>query len=405
MAQNDALPPQGTVDASGWLHNMRGDAMSMPGFGHLSDSVIVHTGASAYSAHQNGGNSAPQASTPHAAMAATCPDPTYREIVRCPAPSHFLRPRADVHAHVEANNMESEIDKHAHDDMKKRPNKRSKNQQWQTVSIVTGWSAVNNALQLLANKDFPGGEWKPCRAHETKEFVDYHYMCPFGRMGHTCPVTCRVRIPRTSKGDKGEMKVPVDDRPIVHKTSANIEVQVVHGQTHEAHTGAQGQHAAHKGAHLLWKQATQVNGFMLDWGSFQIEKWLHGHKIACNKEDVYRCMRFNWRTKERNLLKVIGSRKHDIPVSGMGCFREIVRCASMAERMKEREFDRDTVYIVPGSYIDTPPDMDVVPTSLRDVCLVFTSFNLSLNVARVHQWFGAASPGPVAMLDHTYKVW
>ena len=43
MAQNDALPPQGTVDASGWLHNMRGDAMSMPGFGHLSDSVIVHT--------------------------------------------------------------------------------------------------------------------------------------------------------------------------------------------------------------------------------------------------------------------------------------------------------------------------------------------------------------------------
>ena len=80
-------------------------------------------------------------------------------------------------------------------------------------------------------------------------------------------------------------------------------------------------------------------------------------------------------------------------------------CASMAERMKEREFDRDTVYIVPGSYIDTPPDMDVVPTSLRDVCLVFTSFNLSLNVARVHQWFGAASPGPVAMLDHTYKVW
>ena len=155
----------------------------------------------------------------------------------------------------------------------------------------------------------------------------------------------------------------------------------------------------------MWKQATQVNGFMLDWGSFQIEKWLHGHKIACNKEDVYRCMRFNWRAKERNLLKVIGSRKHDIPVSGMGCFREIVRCASMAERMKEREFDRDTVYIVPGSYIDTPPDMDVVPTSLRDVCLVFTSFNLSLNVARVHQWFGAASPGPVAMLDHTYKAW
>ena len=126
MAQNDALPPHGTVDASGWLHNMRGDAMSMPGFGHLSDSVIVHTGASAYSAHQNGGNSAPQASTPHAAMAATCPDPTYREIVRCPAPSHFLRPRADVHAHAEANNMESEIDKHAHDDMKKTNGPMSK---------------------------------------------------------------------------------------------------------------------------------------------------------------------------------------------------------------------------------------------------------------------------------------
>ena len=35
---------------------------------------------------------------------------------------------------------------------------------------------------------------------------------------------------------------------------------------------------------------------------------------------------------------------------------------------------------------------------------MFTSFNLSLNVARVHQWFGAASPGPVAALDHTYKV-
>ena len=266
MAQNDALSPQGTVDASGWLHNMRGDAMSMPGFGHLSDSVIVHTGASAYSAPQNGGNSAPQASTPNAAMAATCPDPTYREIVRCPAPSHFLRPRADVHAHAEANNMETEIDKHAHDDMTKRPNKRSKNQQWQTVSIVTGWSAVNNALQLLANKDFPGGEWKPCRAHETKEFVDYHYMCPFGRMGHTCPVTCRVRIPRTSKG---EMSVHVADRPVVHETTANIEVQLVQGQTHTAHSGAQGQQAAHKGAHLIWQQATKVNGYMLDWGTVQ----------------------------------------------------------------------------------------------------------------------------------------
>ena len=66
---------------------------------------------------------------------------------------------------------------------------------------------------------------------------------------------------------------------------------------------------------------------------------------------------------------------------------------------KDPNFNVHTIYLVPGSLTQDSDNGQDQPK----LCLMFTSFNLILNVARAVYWY-RDSGGAIAGIDHTFKV-
>jgi hypothetical protein len=280
---------------------------------------------------------------------------------------------------------------------KPRPADRPKfgKQIWQTIQKCQGWDEVQAALTTMARRDFPGGEWKSTKCHTGNRNVDYYFACPFAKSGLGCQVACRIRLCRQS--NENCVGVPVPERPVVHKHHRAL-VETVHNQHHQQHSDSQPTKA-----HLMWKHACTAEAHLLCYDQYQITRWLYDHHIDFNKETVLRCKRFNERTRRAVALANVPA---GISVNHMGAFHAIVQEYAFQTRSQLPTFDKHTVYILPGSFVQHPAAADLASHesehSLQGPCLLFTTFNMSLNATRAAYWFREA--GPVAQLDHTFKV-
>ena len=279
---------------------------------------------------------------------------------------------------------------------------RGKAAAWTTYKTCSGWAEVQDTLQKLASIHFPGGDWKQKRMHATAEGgVAYYFKCAFANSDHKCPFQCRILIapptPAAASGTSSCYPCTTDLRPAVHKNHEAL-VQLERNGQHGPHTGAQ-----QKGAHLVWVHACTLHPEMRLWRKDRITTYLVENHVSVDLRVVQRCKKWSELSMRRGALATA-------PSGMTGNDQGALFCAVEAHRLEhllsKPSFDKHSVYIVPGSFIHEPPLSHRVPGApeITGPCLVFTSFNLALNAARAAHCFGADAPGPVAQIDHTFKV-
>lgn len=265
---------------------------------------------------------------------------------------------------------------------------------WSLCCSVMGWAAVEKALEDMAAQECDGAQLlcSTSRSYVNGGYVLYKYACAF-KNSHKCMWSCRVRVPfeRNAESQEGcGAPARKDLRATVHATHL-CHVEVNSSSSHANHRGEQ----ETEGACAVFKAAAQVHHDMFGWTSAQIATWLSNHKIDIKNGDslahmVHRCRRYGARCRKLFLHA-------DIPQC-MDAGSEIatfIEARSFANVLQRPDFHTNMTYVLPGS-IACP----------SGVIIMLTTINCVLNLARSMQWHDLWTPGfgPVAGLDHTFKV-
>ena len=213
---------------------------------------------------------------------------------------------------------------------------------WIEYEVVTGWSAVQQVLSRLALEQCGGAPLTCGSVSSSAAHVLYTYRCAFcAKQG--CKWQARVRIPR----ERAMLAVKPEQRSLVHAEHKCI-VELAADTHHTNHFAPQGT----------------------------------GKKMA-NK-----CKRYNERERRKVVQDRVGC---DVDLDTVGGLRALACTYSFERLSRSPTFSHDTVFLCPGWYINED-----------DVCLIFTTFNLLLNIHRANQYFG--DKGLAYGLDHTFKV-
>lgn len=258
---------------------------------------------------------------------------------------------------------------------------------WSLHARVVGWSEAQDSLKELQVQQCYGGEFlQNGSTHNIRE-IYYRLMCPF-RNTHACTWGCRIRIPK--KDDAAEaVPVPVVDR---EKQHANHIIYIeVSGHAHTDHTSYQ-----NKGAHMAFCCAAHHDNAMYNWGRKQIREWLEASRIECGQgelvnQTVFRIVQHCIHKRRTMLHDSMGVHA---PTSAWAALTVFVSNMTLSVRQKQPDFTVDTAYLVPGSHLQHDEQ--------RGCCLLLTTVNNILNLARMCHWYSPALP--TAGVDHTHKV-
>ena len=258
---------------------------------------------------------------------------------------------------------------------------------WVEVARVHGWAAALDALRKLEQEQCGGARLVLGSKSQNTDQICYGYRCPF-RSSHGCKWQARIKIPREADGhdhvSTGSVAhVPPEHRAMVHKDHLCI-IEISANKSHSDHFAQQDQ-----GPHTVWKAAVSQNPEMLDWTSRHIFEWLISHGVqGVDAHLATRCKKFNERTRQNFAQARVGS---DVPLDTLGGIRTLAQTYAFEAVAEHPSFSCDTAYLCPGWFI-----------SDTDMCLMFTTFNLMLNIYRASRLRG--EKGVVYALDHTYKV-
>ena len=249
---------------------------------------------------------------------------------------------------------------------------------WIEYEVVTGWSAVQQVLSRLAMEQCGGASLTCGSVSSSAAHVLYTYRCAFcAKQG--CKWQARVRIPR----EGAMLAVKPEQRSLVHAEHKCI-VELAADTHHTNHFAPQG-----TGAHKVWQAAVTQDAEKLDWSSRRIFTWLTDHGVeGVDKEMAQKCKRYNERERRKVVQDRVGC---DVDLDTVGGLRALACTYSFERLSRSPTFSHDTVFLCPGWYINED-----------DVCLIFTTFNLLLNIHRANQYFG--DKGLAYGLDHTFKV-
>ena len=249
---------------------------------------------------------------------------------------------------------------------------------WTEFQVVTGWAAVEQVLSRLA-LDQCGGAPLVCGSmSKSAAHVLYTYRCAF-HSTHDCKWLARIRIPR----DDAMMPVKPQQRFLVHAGHQCI-VEVAADTSHCNHFAKQD-----TGAHIVWKAAVQKDPCMQHWNFRQIFTWLTDHHVeGVDKQLAHKCKRWNERERRKAAQGRVG---RDVDLDTVGGLRSLACTYAFEAVSRDPTFCHDTAVLCPGWYINE-----------HDVCLIFTTFNLLLNIHRANEYFG--EKGLVYGVDHTFKV-
>jgi hypothetical protein len=293
---------------------------------------------------------------------------------------------------------------------------------WVEYDIVRGWQAVEKTLHEFAmhcdHCPLVGRS-----GHVSKSGITYRMECGYSnRIG--CPWQCRVFIyfdqqhaaalyhrkhpnapavttepPDTTCYDRQTMfVVPQDMRNVTHSNHVCV---ICTAYVHANHNGF-----CKNGAHCMWEAFCALNPYALNFKRSEIQKWLVDRQINCTHIDphtgeqtnqlgvmVNKCKRYAERLLRANTLADGIRNNYEGKLLAM-C--EQYDFKETAKRMGHAHFTAHTPYILPGWSADNDDTH-----AAGGYCILVTTMNLALNLARAHHWFA----GKVTMaLDHTFKV-
>ena len=251
---------------------------------------------------------------------------------------------------------------------------------WTEIEKVKGWECAQQVLARLSREQCGGAPLTNGNSINCKQHILYLFRCAF-KASHGCKVLFRVRIPRS-----GDMTSVSPDLREVHHAHHMCIVEVSSEHAHVNHFGKQ----EGVGAHTVWKAAVaQHGGKMLDWNTRMIFEWLTENGVeGVDQCTAVRCKTWNERQRRAAAKKRVG---RDVDLDTVGGIRELASTYSFEARSQEPQFCCDTAYLVPGWYVND-----------GDICLMFTTFNLAMNIYRADEYFGER--GVVYGVDHTFKV-
>ena len=106
-------------------------------------------------------------------------------------------------------------------------------------------------------------------------------------------------------------------------------------------------------------------------------------------QSAKRCKRYNERERLQRVQRRVGAH---VDFNSIGGLRQLAETYSFECVSKDAKFDPHTPYLVPGWTVGDDGSL----------LLMFTTFNLVLNVFRAREYFRAA--GVTFAIDHTFKV-
>jgi hypothetical protein len=137
---------------------------------------------------------------------------------------------------------------------------------------------------------------------------------------------------------------------------------------------------------------------MREWDRTQISRFIMQHSIADPNDTL------SFRINKANELSVRSQVQSALPLGTLGALIAATHDMSFAKVLQKegKAFNWNTAYIVPGSVV---PESAVALArgGTSFLCLMFTSFRLSLEYYRVLREFGTRK-GVTLSLDHTFKV-
>ena len=214
----------------------------------------------------------------------------------------------------------------------------------------------------------------------------YRLKCPFHN-SHDCKWTCRLRIPAEDHA-ANLVGVAVDRRAEYH--AHHVIYIETSGHQHSNHKAFQA-----KGAHMTFQCAAEYNPKMYSWSRKEVRLWLEEEGIDCGqggqKNQMHERITQHCNHKRKVMMNsTVGMQGRS---TAWGVLTLFVSQMSLAQRQKEPGFTVDTAYLVPGSRLDSEG---------RGCCLLLTTVNHILNLARMCQWHAPSKP--TAGVDHTHKV-
>jgi len=146
---------------------------------------------------------------------------------------------------------------------------------------------------------------------------------------------------------------------------------------------------------MTFQCAAEYNPKMYSWSRKQVRLWLEEEGIDCGqgnqKNQMHERITQHCNHKRKAIINsTVGMQGRS---TAWGVLTLFVSKMSLAQRQKEPGFTVDTAYLVPGSRLDAEG---------RGCCLLLTTVNHILNLARMCQWHAPSKP--TAGVDHTHKV-
>ena len=266
---------------------------------------------------------------------------------------------------------------------------------WFPVAQCSGWEEAQVAMHKLSVQQMSGAALHKGTVSATQGFLTYRFRCPF-HGSHNCNWLCRVSIPLAGDATNAvAQKTPAEQRQ--HHGNHRCVVEVDSNFQHVDHAGPQS-----KGPHMLFVLEAQTTNEMWSWSSRRTQQWMHDRKIELAPSDdvkmfLNRLRRHSQRAREAKDKELLGLGNCIAnPVTKLKVATENL---TFDAATKDPNFNVHTIYLVPGSLTQDSDNGQDQPK----LCLMFTSFNLILNVARAVYWY-RDSGGAIAGIDHTFKV-
>jgi hypothetical protein len=230
--------------------------------------------------------------------------------------------------------------------------------------------------------------------------IQYTYQCSYRKKPWCCEWRIKICIERKTISGAQHASLAVEDfhRDAEHMNDA-FEILVPADGTlaHSDHTLFN-----ERGPHPIFVAAARTCPEMREWDRTQISRFIMQHSIADPNDTL------SFRIKKANELSVRSQVQSALPLGTqtgtLGALIAATHDMSFAKVLQKegKAFNWNTAYIVPGSVV---PESAVALArgGTSFLCLMFTSFRLSLEYYRVLREFGTRK-GVTLSLDHTFKV-
>jgi len=282
----------------------------------------------------------------------------------------------------------------------KQPRKKARIK-WITFATGTGFKAARSLLEDLARRECDGLRLGPRGdTTSTHQEIQYTFSCSYRKKPWCFQWRCKVCITRKTISGATYASVSVEDgdRDAEHMDDA-FEILVPADGTlaHSDHTVSN-----ERGTHPLFVASARTCPEMLGWDRTAISRWIMQNHIADPQDTL------SFRIKKSNELCVRSQMQSALPLGTqpgtLGALIAATHQLSFANVLQKegKAFNWNTAYIVPGSLVPESA-LSLAPGSTSFLCLMFTSFRLSLEYYRVLRAFGTAK-GVTLSLDHTFKV-